>query len=91
MFFFVCTADSAREHILKSYNNFRDRSPLGHKLSSIDVNPIPHLHHEVTDPATVVEIIGDVQKEIARFGKPPMPTESLDIIFRRQCGSLKML
>ncbi len=45
---------------------------------------------QITDPATVVEIIGDIQKEIARLESPDA-TGSLDIIFRRQCGSLKML
>ncbi len=53
-----------------------ESSLWGHKLPSIDVIPIPHLHYEVTDPATVVEIIGDIQKEIGTLGKPPMQLEA---------------
>ncbi len=65
---------------MKSYNNFRDHSPLGHKLPSIDVNPIPHLHYEVTDPATVVEIISDIQKEL-RSSETPDATGSSILFF----------
>ncbi len=47
----------------------------------INVNLIPHLHYEVTDLATVVAIIGDIQGEIPAW-KGPDATESLDIYFR---------
>ncbi len=63
---FVSTANSAHECILKSYKTFREHSPSGHKLPFNGGNPIPHLHYEVTDPKTVVAIIGNIQKEIAR-------------------------